>query len=107
MGVATLVIGTSLLVAPERAGRLRALDRRAARAFGLADLALVPGLLAGRRLGTWMAAGGALNLVMASYYLVVVRRTDRRGAHIGICVMAALTAADGPVAATLLRAQGP
>ena len=105
VGIVTLLIGTGLCVAPERIGRLVALDRRGALAFGLADLALVPGLLFARERGSWMAARGVLNLLMASYYLLVVRPTDRRGAHACAAALAALTVADGAVAASLLRAE--
>jgi len=70
VGAATLLIGGALLVAPERLGPLVGLSSPAGtRAVGALDLALVPGLLAGRPRWPWLAARAALNVATAAYTL--------------------------------------
>ncbi len=87
VGAAAALIGGALVASPGRFGPWIALtDVGAARSVGLADLALVPGLLAGCPRWPWMAARAARNLV--------------------IVALSALTGGDSRVAWTLLRASG-
>lgn len=70
VGAVTGLAGCALVVIPAYAGPLIGLtEPRDARLIGLADLALVLGLLLGRRRWPWLAARGALNLPMAAYLL--------------------------------------
>lgn len=66
VGLINLPIGMALVLALSRAGRLlSARDHSVAlRVIGTLDLALVPGLLAGRLRWQWMAARAGLNLVI-------------------------------------------
>ncbi len=102
VGIATGVIGAVLLVAPRRVGEMAGVDDDTLlRAMGIADLTLVPGLLAGRRRWPWMAARACLNLAMAA-------RLAQESAPQARAVAAALvgvTAVDGRAAA-VLRAGG-
>jgi len=100
----TAAIGGALVVAPGRAGSAVGLeDRVAARWIGLSDLALVPGLVAGRPRWPWMAARAALNLAIAGY-LVRTRHaapgTRLSAVTAGLCLV---TAADLRTAAALRR----
>ena len=62
-GLSTLVIGAALLVAPGRVGPLGGItDARNARAVGLVDLALSPGLLGGTPRWPWLAARTVANV---------------------------------------------
>lgn len=103
VGLVTLVIGVVLLLAPRQTGRLLRFGEREAslRVIGLADLALVPGLLRGRPRWPWMAARGALNVVIAGYCLRLARREGVVGAKVGAGAMVFLTLADGSVARRL------
>ncbi len=104
VGVATLVIGGALVGAPKAVGGPVGLDAQGARAIGLADLALVPGLLAGRPRWPWMAARGGLNLLIAGYG----RRRNAGGApRVGVLAKAlvGITVADGAAAVTLWRSE--
>lgn len=70
VGAATLLIGGALVIAPERLGPLVGLPSPAStRVVGVLDLALVPGLLAGRPRWPWLAASAALNVATAAYTL--------------------------------------
>lgn len=70
VGTATLAIGVALLTAPGRFGPLLGLSSPAgARVVGALDLALVPGLLAGRPRWPWLTARAVLNVAMAAYTL--------------------------------------
>jgi hypothetical protein len=74
VGTFTAVAGAALLLAPERTGPLIGVTNRTdARILGVADLVLVPGLLAGRPRWPWMVARAVTNLGMAAFTL-------RRGA---------------------------
>jgi hypothetical protein len=86
VGVATLVIGIVLLVAPSKASNLLRLgDHPAAlRIIGASDLALVPGLLAGRHRARWMTARAGCNVAIAGYCLSLVRRERSIGAGVGV-----------------------
>ena len=69
VGLVTVLIGAALAIAPQRMSRvLRFGDHaRAVQVVGLADMALVPGLVFAQRKGNWMAARAALNLLIAAY----------------------------------------
>jgi len=67
-------------------------DPRAARLVGLADLALVPGLLRGRPRWPWLAARGGLNVTIVGYALVTARRNRR--AQVAVAALLAATASD-------------
>ncbi|HYF25546.1 MAG TPA: hypothetical protein VD931_07405 [Baekduia sp.] len=104
VGVITLLIGAGLALAPEKAGPVAALEPAEARAFGIADLALVPGLLLGSDKARWMRARAALNVAMAGYYAAVVGRRRPDVAKSAAGALAALTVADSTVARALRRA---
>jgi hypothetical protein len=101
VGLITLVLGGVLTAAPSRAGRaLGFSDPRGARIVGLADLALVPGLLRGHPRWPWMVGRVALNLAIVGYLLAVGSPGRRRRlAAIGLVVA---TATDLPVTKGLL-----
>jgi hypothetical protein len=105
VGIITLLIGIVLVAAPSRAGRLlRTGDHPVAlRIIGTSDLALVPGLLVGRRPWRWMATRAGLNVVIAAYCLWLVRREGTVGAKIGVAAMVAATVADSRTIAALRR----
>jgi hypothetical protein len=107
IGIITSLIGIALLVAPSQIGRLlRTGDHPGAlRAIGASDLALVPGLLAGRSRWRWMTARAGLNLVIAAYCLWLVRRERAVGGMIGAAAMAVATAADSRTIVALRRAR--
>ena len=70
VGAITGLAGCALAAVPAHAGPLMGLaEPRDARLIGLADLALVPGLLLGRPRWPWLAARAALNVPMAAYVL--------------------------------------
>jgi hypothetical protein len=106
VGVITLCIGVALVAVPSRAARiLRTGDHPTAlRIIGISDLALVPGLLVGRRRAEWMMARAALNLMIAAYCLRLVRRERVLGAKLGAVAMAIATVADGRTIVALRRA---
>jgi hypothetical protein len=93
VGVITTVIGGVLAVAPARVGPLTGLaDPRAARVIGLADLALVPGLIRGRPRWTWLAARAGLNLVIVGYAATAAQRNRR--ALVASAALVAATVSD-------------
>jgi hypothetical protein len=106
VGIITLFIGIALVVAPSKAGRLlRTGDHPAAlRIIGASDLALVPGLIVGRRRLRWMIARAGLNLLIVAYCLWLVRRERAVGAKVGAVAMVAATLADGRTIAVLRSA---
>jgi hypothetical protein len=70
VGAATSLIGGALAADPKKVGDLIHLqDTTGLRAIGIADLALVPGLLAGRPRWPWMAARGTLNIAIVAFLL--------------------------------------
>jgi hypothetical protein len=109
VGVTTLVIGIVLLVAPSKASHLLRLgDHPAAlRIIGASDLALVPGLLAGRHRSRWMTARAGFNVAIAAYCLWLVRREKSIGAGVGAIAMLAATFADSRTIATLRSGRRP
>lgn len=105
VGITTLLIGIALVAVPSRAGRLLHTGDHptALRIIGASDLALVPGLLVGRRPWQWMAARAGLNMVIATYCLRLVRREGTIGAKIGAAAMVMATVADSRTIAALRR----
>ena len=103
VGWATLPIGLVLVAAPGRVGRLLALgDHPAAlRTIGALDLALVPGLVAGRPRRPWLLARVALNLGIAAYCVRLVHGERSTGAMVGVAAMLAASAADSRTIAGL------
>ena len=105
VGLITLPIGVALVVAPATAARLMRFGDhpRALRVIGASDLALVPGLLVGRHRWQWMAARAGLNLAIASYCVLLVRRERVAGAKVGVLAMMIATVDDGRRVAALRR----
>ena len=107
VGCVTLAAGVALVAAPGRASGPLGLDGQetAIRAIGLADLALVPGLLRGRPRWPWMVARAAVNLAQAGYLLGVAPQSSSPGlARGGAAALAGLTAVDAGTALALRRA---
>jgi hypothetical protein len=106
VGWLTLGIGGALLAAPGPAARWLGVDDRMMRAFGAADLALVPGLLAGRPRWPWMTARAGLNVGMACALAALAPRAGEparvRGAALALL---AVTVPDGVTARSLRRAE--
>jgi hypothetical protein len=89
VGLVTTIAGAALTAAPNRAGPLVGLaDPFAARLVGLADLALVPGLLRGRPRWPWLAARAALNMTIIGYALQSARGNRRAQAAAAALVAA-------------------
>lgn len=95
VGLATSAIGGALVWAPDTVVRaLRLRHPQPVRIIGLADLVLVPGLIAGRPRWPWMAARAGLNVVIAAYLLDETRRTSEPRPRSAALLLAAITAAD-------------
>jgi hypothetical protein len=104
VGLITAVIGAAIALAPARAGQLMRIDdENGLRAIGVADLALVPGLLAGTPRWPWMAARAALNLAMAAYLLDRAREQNAARPRAAAAALGALTVGDSRVAWALRR----
>ncbi len=104
VGVITSVIGGALTLAPGRVGPLVGVDSpQAALVVGLADLALVPGLLRGRPRWPWLAARAGLNVAILSYAALTARRNRR--ALVAVAALASATVSD-LVAMSTLRDNG-
>jgi len=104
VGVLTTAIGGVLAAVPARVGPTVGLtDPRAARLVGLADLALVPGLLRGRPRWPWLAARAGLNLAIVGYAVGTARRN--RGAQVAVAALVAATVSD-LAAMSVLRSSG-
>jgi hypothetical protein len=105
-GVATLFIGAGLALAPGRVGPVLGLvEPTGARAVGVADLALVPGLIAGRPRWPWMAARAGLNIAIVAY----AHKLHRQGApRAGAAARALLgiTVVDTAAVVTLVGGRG-
>ena len=93
-GLTTLVIGAWLVADPGPGARHLGLDETTVRLLGLADLALVPGLLRGEPRWPWMVARAATNLAQAAAV----------HPHPLSKVLIGLTAADGGTALALRQA---
>jgi hypothetical protein len=93
VGLVTVLIGAALTVAPQKMSRVLRFGghARAVQVVGLADMALVPGLVFAQRKGNWMAARAALNLLIAAY-----RKEDLQGPKIGAVAMLIATITDAP-----------
>ena len=78
VGVITLAAGTVLAAAPQLATKPLGLEGQETpmRLVGLADLALVPGLLRGEPRWPWMFGRAALNLGQAAYFHGVADRSS-------------------------------
>lgn len=106
VGVATLGIGLTLVIAPERAGAVMALTPAAARIVGGLDLVIVPGLLV-RRPSWWsMASRAGANLIIAGYSLASNEGSEQqtRARRVGAALLIA-TLADASLAARLHASQ--
>jgi len=100
VGLVTTAIGSVLAFAPARVGSLMGIiDPRAARVVGVADLALVPGLLRGRPRWAWLSARAGLNLVIVGYAVATARRSRR--AQVAVAGLVAATVSDLVAAAAL------
>ena len=99
-GLVTAPTGAVLLVAPRFAGAT-GLTAAQTRAIGAVDLALAPGLRAGRPRWPWAAARAAANVATAA----AVGRTGTPSGRVLAGALLALTALDG-TAARVLRAEG-
>lgn len=96
-GLATLIIGSALLVDPRRVGPLTGLDDPAtARRIGMVDLTLAPGLLVGTPRWPWLVARAVANVGTA----VVVGRVGWAGRATAAGLIA-VTLVDGRAARTL------
>jgi hypothetical protein len=75
-GLATLAVGSWMVLDPARAGRALSLpdDPHRTQLMGVIDLSLAPGLLAANRRRPWMIARAALNLAFARSQRGAARR---------------------------------
>ena len=106
-GYATLAIGAALLAAPRAATGPLGLEGQetAVRVIGVADLALVPGLLRGSPRWPWMLARAALNVADAAYlHRVAPRSASPPAMRAGAASMLVLTVLDGTTALALRSA---
>ena len=106
VGVITLAAGTVLAAAPQLATKPLGLEGQETpmRLVGLADLALVPGLLHGEPRWPWMFGRAALNLGQAAYFHGVADRSSSPQVVRAIgSGLAALTLADGATGLALRR----
>lgn len=102
VGLFTAVIGIALLAAPETVGgRAWIADPRVARAVGLVDLTLAPGLVTGRPRSPWMAARVVANLGTAALFARIARRAD---APLGPATVAGALLAVSAIDVTVVQA---
>jgi len=96
VGAFTAVIGALLLAAPATVGRRVWIAEPAhARLLGAVDLALVPGLLAGRPRAPWMAARVIANLGTAAWYRRIARAMPgQRGPRVVVAALLAVSVVD-------------
>lgn len=107
VGCVTLVAGGALAAVPDRTTAFLGLHGQdtAMRLVGLADLALVPGLLRARPRWPWMVARATLNVAQAAYFLGVAPQASAPGrTKATAAALLALTLPDGATAAKLRRA---
>lgn len=108
IGVVTTGVGIALLVAPRRLAVAAGVGDRPtfARAVGVADLALVPGLLRGRPRWPWMFARAAANLPIAAAYRSEINRTGGTAlARKAMITMVGLSVVDTATAIALRKAE--
>jgi hypothetical protein len=106
VGSISLAAGALLVAAPQLVTRSYGLEgeETAVRLVGLADLALVPGLLAGRPRWPWMIGRAAVNLAQAAYLRSVAAQSSSPGVVRGIGTgLACLTLVDAPTGLLLRR----
>ena len=105
VGLISLPIGFVLVADTSGLGRLLGTGHydTVLQVIGGLDLALISGLLAGRRRGRWLMARAGLNLLIAGYCVRLVRRDGGPGAGVGAAAMVAATIADGRAIAALNR----
>ncbi len=101
IGVATLAIGGPLAVAPAPAARIMGLSEAGVRAIGIADLALVPGLVAGKPRWPWMVGRALVNVAIVAYLLRNAGHGETTRLRALSAVLLGLTAGDVQVARTL------
>lgn len=105
VGCITAVIGAVLVAAPGRPAQLLGVDPAELRRIGFTDLALVPGLLAGRPRWPWMVARVGLNLAITGYAQRRATTTDdRRALDATAVALAALSVQDVRIARALQAA---
>jgi hypothetical protein len=110
VGVVTFGVGLALLIAPRPlAVAARVGDRPTfARAVGVMDLVLVPGLLRGRPRWPWMLARAAANLPIAAAYRSEIARTGGSPvARAAMFAMLGLSVVDTATAIALRNADRP
>lgn len=96
VGLATLPIGGTLVFVPHVIAQALSLRHLLlVRIIGLADLALVPGLIAGRPRWPWMASRAVLNVAIAIYLLDESRRSSNRRSRFVALLLGVVTVADG------------
>ena len=100
IGWGSAAIGATLLVAPEAANRLLQIEgKRTMQLIALADLALAPGLIAGRSRRRWVIARGALNLAIAALLVQRGHAAGTRRPFTAAVVLGAVTVGDMHTAA--------
>lgn len=105
VGAITTVIGGALAARPEEVAAFGGLqDATGLRTVGIADLALVPGLLAGKPRWPWMAARGALNVAIIAFLLGRPDDADTPKRRVIAGALAGITTQDLRMAAILRRA---
>jgi hypothetical protein len=107
-GLVTMPLGIALLADPARFGRL--LDGKShdasMRLIGTLDVALAPGLIAGRHRDRWLIARAGLNLLIAGYCAGLARHggaSGSSGARLTAASMVVATIFDGRAIAALRR----
>lgn len=106
VGVLTTFIGGALAIDPERSARaVRLRDTTGLRAIGIADLALVPGLVAGRPRWPWMLGRGALNVAIIAFMLRRPADADTPKRRLLAAALGTVTVQDLRVAAVLRGAE--
>ena len=106
VGLVTFPIGGALVFAPQVVARALSLRQLLPlRIIGVADLALVPGLIAGRPRWPWMASRAVLNVAIAAYLLDESRRSSDLRSRFVALVLGAVTVADGATIRRLLDAE--
>lgn len=105
VGASTAVVGAALFGAPASVGaRVWIAKPSSARVLGAVDLAMVPGLVAGRPRWPWMAARVIANLGTAGWYQRIGNDTPgQRGPKVVAAALVAVSIPDLAVVAALWR----